>query len=163
MPVMYHWVVLAVRWWTKMSGARQSEQSMACRAWVEDVKLAKAGCVTCWSSHILRTMCSLNLLDRGWRQQSLDRLLGRSWEEAEVQNTLNALFKARWQGPFSEDPRVAPTKGVSMCQHAVWVYPINPDVDFYSRATAPAHTMLCLPFTRLRILAQLRIGCAHNL
>jgi len=52
MPVMYHWVVLAVRWWTKMSGARQSEQSMACRAWVEDVKLAKAGCVIHTYMHV---------------------------------------------------------------------------------------------------------------
>ena len=161
MPVMYHWVVLAVRWWTKLRTARQGEQSMACRAWVEDVKLAKAGCVTCWSSHMLRTMCSLGLLDGGWRQKPLDWLLERSWEEADVQKTLDALFKARWQGPFGEDPRVAPTKGVSMCAHARWVYPVDPPVDFYSRATAPAHTMLCLPFACLRNLAQLRIGCAH--
>jgi len=46
-------VVLAVRWWTKMSQARQGEQSMAGRAWVEDVKLARAGCATCWSGHLL--------------------------------------------------------------------------------------------------------------
>jgi hypothetical protein len=161
LPVMYHWVVLAVRWWTKMSKARQSEQSMACSAWVEDVKLARAGCATCWSSHLLHTMCTLNLLDRGWRQQPLDWLLGRSWEEATVQQTLDALFKARWQGPFHDDPRAAPTRGVTMCQHAVWVYPVDPAIDFYSRATAPAHTHLCLPFIRLRNLAQLRMGCAH--
>ena len=37
----------------------------------------------------------------------------------------------------------------------------DPDVDFYSRATASAHTKLCLPFTRLKVLVQLRIGCAH--
>jgi hypothetical protein len=39
-PVMYHWVTLAVRWWNKMSAARQGVQPMACCAWVEDVKLA---------------------------------------------------------------------------------------------------------------------------
>jgi len=161
LPIMYHWVVLAVRWWTKMSKARQDEQPMACRAWVEDVKLAKAGCATCWSSHLLHTLCSLHLLDGGWRQQPLDWLLGRSWEEGVVQQTLDALFKARWQGPFPDDPRVAPSRGIAMCQHAVWVYPVDPSVDFYTRATAPTHTRLCLPFTQLRNLAQLRIGCAH--
>lgn len=56
---------------------------------------------------------------------------------------------------------MAPSQGVYKCQHAAWVCPVNPDVDFYSRAAAPAHTRLCLPFTRLRNLAQLRIGCAH--
>lgn len=134
---------------------------MACCAWVEDVKLARAGCATCWSSHLLHTMCSLNMLDRGWRQQPLDWLLERSWKEDDVQQTLDALFKARWQGPFPDNPRVAPTRGITMCEHAVWVYPVDPAVDFYSRATAPAHTLLCLPFSHLRNLAQLRLGCAH--
>jgi len=125
------------------------------------VKLARAGCATCWSSHLLHTLCSLHLLDGGWRQQPLDWLLGRSWEAGVMQQTLAALFRARWRGPFPDDPRVAPARVVTMCQHAVWVYPVDPSVDFYSRATAPAHTWLCLPFTQLRNLAQLRIVCAH--
>jgi len=76
------------------------------------VKLARAGCTTCWSSHLLHTLCSLDLLDGGWRQLPLDWLLGRSWEEGVVQQTLDALFKARWGGPFPDDPRVPPTQGL---------------------------------------------------
>jgi hypothetical protein len=30
-----------------------------------------------------------------------------------------------------------------------------------TRAAAPPHTRLCLPFARLKNLTQLRIGCAH--
>jgi hypothetical protein len=48
-----------------------------------------------------------------------------------------------------------------MCQYAQWVSPLNPQVDLYTRAAAPPHTRLCLPFARLKNLAQLRIGCAH--
>jgi hypothetical protein len=58
-PIMYHWVALAVRWWNKMSAARQGVRPMACCAWVEDVKLAVAGSAACWSSHVLRTIGSV--------------------------------------------------------------------------------------------------------
>jgi hypothetical protein len=144
-----------------MSVSRQDNQPMACCAWVEDVKLALDGCVVCWSSNLLRTLCSMGLLAPGWRQQPLDVLLDLQWEEATVQHALNALFVSRWQGQFHDDPRVAPSKGVAMCTYAKWVYPADPTIDHYNRASAPVHTRLCLPFARLRNLAQLRIGCAH--
>jgi hypothetical protein len=83
--VMYHWVTLAVRWWNKMSAARQGLRPMACCAWVEDVKLAVAGSTVCWSSHILRTMQCLGLLDPGWRQLPLESLLALSWQEPAMQ------------------------------------------------------------------------------
>jgi hypothetical protein len=158
---MYHWVTLAVRWWNKMSAARQGVQPMACCAWVEDVKLAMAGSTACWSSHFLRTMHSLGLLDPGWRQLPLESLLAKSWPESTVQPALGAMFLSRFQGPFHADPRLAPSKGVAMCQYAQWVSPVNPQVDLFTRAAAPPHTRLCLPFACLRDLAQLRIGCAH--
>lgn len=163
LPIMYHWVALAVRWWNKMAEGRDPEntRSMACCAWLEDVKLALAGCTTCWSGHVLRIMSSLGLIDRGWRSQPLDWVLSQHWEEADVKSALDALFKARCQGPFHADPRLAPSLGVTMCRHARWVYPLHSEVDCYTRADAPAHTRLCLPFVRLRNLAQLRIGYAH--
>jgi hypothetical protein len=55
----------------------------------------------------------------------------------------------------------AECRGVAMCQYAQWVSPLDPQVDLYTRAAAPPHTRLCLPFARLKNLAQLRIGCAH--
>jgi hypothetical protein len=58
---------------------------------------------------------------------------------------------------------------VLMCQHfsrnqlcPVHIHtPLDPQVDLYTRAAAPPHTRLFLPFARLKNLAQLRIGCAH--
>jgi len=167
-PVMYHWPrhkCLPYRtagWWTKMSQARHGEQSMACRAWVEDVQLARAGCATCQSSHLLHTLCSLSLLDGGWRQQPLDWLLGRSWEEGVVQNK-------PWM-PYSRPAGRAPSLrthvslllGGSLCVSMRYGFILlAPQLISTPRATAPAHTRLCLPFTQLRNLAQLRIGCAH--
>jgi hypothetical protein len=66
-------------------------------------------------------MCSLGLLDQGRRQQSLDGLLAlsRAPKEAAVQHMFNDLTLAM----FHEDPRLAPTKGAAMCQHAKWVIP----------------------------------------
>ncbi len=161
LPVMYHWVVLAVRWWNRMSVAQEGEGALARCAWLEDVKLALAGCSACWSSMLLNALSSLQLLDRDWRTQDLDWVLGQQWKESAIQEALATLFHHRWRGPFDADPRVAPSLSVSMCQHSRWVYPVDPSVDFYNRANAPKHTKLCLPFVRLRNYAQLRIGYAH--
>lgn len=161
LPIMYHWVVLAVRWWNRMSAAQGGQMAMACCAWLEDVKLALAGCSACWSSMLLHTLSSLQLLDSTWKTQGLEWVLGQRWEETDVKKALSALFHARWRGPFDADPRLAPSQGVAMCQHSRWVYPVDPDVDFYARAAAPKHTKLCLPFVRLRTYAQLRVGYAH--
>jgi sorting nexin-29 len=161
LPVMYHWVILAVRWWNRMSAAHGGELALACCAWLEDVKLALAGCSACWASMLLHTLSSLQLVDCTWRTQGLDWVLGQRWEEDAVKQALAALFQDRWRGPFDHDPRLAPSLGVSMCQHSRWVYPVDPTVDCYTRADAPKHTRLCLPFARLRNYAQLRIGYAH--
>jgi hypothetical protein len=42
-PVMYHWVVLAARWWTKLSVSRDEPRYLAGCVWREDVSLALAG------------------------------------------------------------------------------------------------------------------------
>jgi hypothetical protein len=106
-------------------------------------------------------MQGLGLLDSGWRQLPLESLLALSWQESTVQQALGAMFISRFQGPFDADPRLAPSQGVAMCQYAQWVSPLNPQADLYTRAAASPHTRFCLPFARLRNLAQLRIGCAH--
>jgi hypothetical protein len=41
LPVLFHWVVLAVRWWTKLSDMREEvPASLASCVWREDVQLA---------------------------------------------------------------------------------------------------------------------------
>jgi sorting nexin-29 len=162
LPVMYHWVVLAVRWWTKLSDARDEEpRSLAACVWRSDVQLALSGCTRCWSFWLLQTLRHLGLLDADWRRQPLDWVLQQRWDEVAVQSALAVLFRDRWQGLTNGDPRSAPSLGIHMRTHHAWVYPLLPTFDPFSRAQAPPHTKLCLPFAVLRNLAQLRIGCAH--
>jgi sorting nexin-29 len=161
-PIMYHWVVLAARWWTKLSDARDDQpRSLAGCVWREDVALALAGCRECWSSCFLQTMCSLQLLAGDWRQQSLDWVMQQRWEESAVQAALAALFRARWRGLTQGDPRSAPSIGIHKLTHHAWVYPLDPGFNPFSRDDAPPHIKLCLPFDVARNLAQLRIGSAH--
>lgn len=162
LPIMYHWVVLAVRWWTKLSDSRDDEpRSLAGCVWREDVSLALEGCKDCWSYHVLRTLCSLQLLDSNWQQQPLEWVLEQRWEESAVQAALAGLFCSRWQDLLAGDPRTAPSRGVHQLTHHAWVYPLAPDFDPFSRDHAAPHMKLCLSFVVARNLAQLRIGSAH--
>ena len=162
LPVMYHWVVLAARWWTKLSDSRDDEpRSLASCVWREDVSLALEGCRDCWSYHVLHILCSLQLLDSDWRQRPLDWVLSQRWEESAVQAALAGLFRSRWQGLLAGDPRTAPSAGVHKLTHHTWVYPLDPDFDPFSRDHAAPHMKLCLSFDVARNLAQLRIGSAH--
>jgi hypothetical protein len=162
LPVVYHWVALAVRWWNRMQLAHAgTSQCMASYAWVEDVKLALEGSKVCWSFHVLSAMVDLRLLQPDWRRQPLEWVLARRWEEPAVKLAVAGVFKARWHVDGMVDPRQAPSRGVSMCTHHMWVYPLDPGIQDFSRGNAPQYTKLCLPFGVLRVLAQLRIGWAH--
>jgi sorting nexin-29 len=162
LPIVYHWVLLAARWWNRMAAARDDAQSyVACCAWFEDVKLAVAGCRDCWAYQVLDTMHTLGLLEAGWRQRPLDWVQAQEWQQADIQRALTQRFVARWQGHFHPDPRAAPSHGISICTHMAWVMPLDPESADFSRATAPAHTKVMGSFAVLRNYHQLRIGCAH--
>jgi hypothetical protein len=78
--IMFHWAILAARWWKRMFALRiESNTPMACA--VEDIQLAMGGCTTCWSSHLLHTMHVLGLLQAGWRSQSKDWLAQQYWQD----------------------------------------------------------------------------------
>jgi hypothetical protein len=47
------------------------------------------------------------------------------------------------------------------CTHHVWVYPLDPGIQTFSRGNVPQYTKLCLPLGVLRVLAQLRIECSQ--
>ena len=161
-PMVYHWVALAVRWWNRMSLARvDALESLACCAWVEDVQLALDGCRECWAFSVLSTMCKLGLLEAGWRQRPASWVQDRRWEEPAVRLALAQLFASRWQGYQQLDPRTAPSKGISMCTHAAWVYPLPADAECPSRAAAPSHTKVLASVSIIKNYLQLRIGCAH--
>jgi sorting nexin-29 len=168
LPIIYHWVCLAARWWSRLQvasgGPQQTEgrhAALAYCAWREDVALALQGCRACWSYQFLHTMSSLGLLSADWQQQPLDWVLQQRWDEVAVKRTLTELFKARWQPDPPANPRLAPSVGLSMCTHRGWVYPFDASIPEFTRANAPSHNKLCLPFVVLRCYAQLRLGWAH--
>jgi sorting nexin-29 len=162
LPVVFHWVVLAVRWWNRMGAAHvDALGTLACCAWVEDVALAYGGYKDCWASRVLTTMTRLGLLQVDWRQQPLPWVQGLRWQEVEVQRALARLLVARWQGSSHPDPRAAPSRGVALCTHMAWVLPLDPAQEDLSRATAPPHTKVLGSFAVLRNYFQLRTGCAH--
>jgi hypothetical protein len=145
-----------------MCAARDDAKSyVACCAWIEDVKLALAGCRDCWAYKVLDAMHTLGLLEAGWRQRPLEWVMSQEWQQADIQRSLTRRFVARWQGHSHPDPRAAPSGGISMCTHMAWVLQLDPESADFSRATAPAHTKVMGPFAVLRNYYQLRIGCAH--
>ena len=162
LPVMFHWVVLAVRWWNRMGAARvDALGTLACCAWVEDVKLACGGYTDCWAFRVLTALSRLGLLQADWRQQPLSWVQELRWQEVEVQRALARLLLARWQGSAHPNPRVAPSRRVALCTHMAWVLPLDPAREDLSRATAPPHTKVLGSFAVLRNYSQLRAGCAH--
>jgi hypothetical protein len=98
-------------------------------------------------------MSSLGLLSDDWQQQPLDWVLQQRWDEVDVKRSLTELFKARWQPVPLADPRVAPSVGLAMCTHQGWVYPFDASISEFTRANAPSHNLLCLPFVVLRCYA----------
>ena len=159
---MFHWVVLAVRWWNRMGAARvDALGTLACCAWVEDVKLACGGYTDCWAFRVLTALSRLGLLQADWRQQPLSWVQELRWQEVEVQRALARLLLARWQGSAHPNPRVAPSRRVALCTHMAWVLPLDPAREDLSRATAPPHTKVLGSFAVLRNYSQLRAGCAH--
>jgi hypothetical protein len=73
LPIMFHWAILAARWWKRMF-ALQAESSTPLACAVEDIQLAMGGCTTCWLYHLLHTMYVLGLLQAGWCSLSKDWL-----------------------------------------------------------------------------------------
>jgi hypothetical protein len=160
-PVMFHWVILAARWWGRLADRHaEGHQSLACCAWLEDIQLALSGCKQCWSYQLLHTLHGLGLLQAGWLSQSRDWVAQQSWEEEAVKGALLALWWGRWPQQAG-DPRAAPSQGLAMCTYQAWVSPNPLAADPLNRAVAPPHTKLCLPFEVLRAYAQLRVGWAR--
>jgi hypothetical protein len=90
-----------------------------------------------WHKQTAKEMCTLQLPDRGWRQQPLEWVLQQRWEESALQAALATLFRARWQGLTQGDPGSAPSKGILKLAHNAWVYSLDPCFDPISRDNAP--------------------------
>lgn len=168
-PILHHWVILAARWWNRLAKRGAEEQpGVAYHAWLSDLDLMLHGCKDCWAYHLLKTLTALRLVEADQWQASagatLDSLKELEWDEDSVRSALLHVHGEGWQGVLAAgrvDPRQAPSAGLAKITHNGWVYPYEPDTDYCDRHSAPAYTLLCLPFPVLRNLAQLRIGWAH--
>ena len=164
-PVMFHWVLLATRWWNRlraMSPAAGTVVScVAYHAWKSDVMLMLEGCRACWSYQLLHTLESLQQISpTQWQNTSPDAVMSLRFDEHKVQEALTRMFHSPWLtgAATHADPRTAPSQGITMCTHARWVYAPPQSCDMYNRSHAPRYLQLCLPFHVLQTLARFRIG-----
>jgi hypothetical protein len=163
LPVMHHWVVLAVRWWERLRAMHQDR--LARVAWVSDVELELSGCKSCWTYYLLHTMQRLGVIDQAaWRAPGVSAatVCGLELKTEDVSAALTRLVKQGWADGGAEvaDPRSAPSHHVTMCTHAAWVHPMDDDAAF-DRSTQPEYMQLCLPFRVLQCLVRLRTGVAQ--
>ena len=167
-PAMFHWVLLAVRWWNKLRGLApdgddQPTSSVAYHAWKSDVSLMCEGCDKCWSHQLLCTLESLNVLQAAqWRGAAAESIMQLQFDDATVRAALSTLYQSWWRtGPATHpDPRQAPSAGIDMCTHAQWVH-ADTTCSMYERSGAPRHLKLCLPFRTVQILMKFRTGWHH--
>jgi hypothetical protein len=63
-PIMFHWVVLACRWWNRLRDMLDDEQHicLAKKAWQDNVEMMLAGCKQCWSYYLLSGLQALGLV-----------------------------------------------------------------------------------------------------
>jgi hypothetical protein len=165
LPIAYHWVVLACRWWERLRQmAMVHSGRVAYQAWVSDIELMVQGCRSCWTYQLLHTMTQLHVVSASeWQGPgcTVHAVKAIALEPKSVAAALASHMQARW-APFAHpgnprDPTL--THGVVANTHARWVYPIAADQAF-TRATAPAFMKLCMPYRVLQCVAQLRWGCA---
>ena len=158
-PVMHHWVVLAARWFAKLASMPQDK--LARHAWLADIDLMLAGCTKCWTHQLLRTLTSLQVLQRpAWDKRTDASLTSADIQricvcETAVRESLVRLTQSRWDGGH-DDPRSAPSVGIEKCTHAAWVHPV-----VAGSVCRPKHLHLCLSFKMLQCLARFRLGWHH--
>jgi hypothetical protein len=70
-PVAYHWVALAVRWWCSLT-AEENHDKLAAKALRSDVWFMVSGCTDCWSYKLLNALTVLGVLDRGCWDRSVN-------------------------------------------------------------------------------------------
>ena len=168
LPVMFHWVLLAVRWWNKLRGLAPVDDdrpasSVAYHAWKADVSLMCEGCDKCWSHQLLSTLQSLGVLPAAqWRGATAESILQLQFDDTAVRAALSTLYQSWWRtGPATHpDPRQAPSAGIDMCTHAQWVH-ADTTCNMYERSGALPHMKLCLPFRAVQILMKFRTGWHH--
>lgn len=168
MPIMFHWVLLAVRWWNKLSDMAPADDAavscVAYHAWKADILLMQAGCKACWCYQLLQTLEALQVLSPAvWRTASLDGIMQLQISASDVTAALSRVYKSWWAtgAATHPDPRTAPSAGVDMCTHLQWVYAHQPEIDIFDRFTAPRHVRLCLPFRVIQTLIKFRTGWHH--
>jgi hypothetical protein len=168
---MHHWVVSAARWWGKlrdrMPDEGENSSRLAYNVWVDDVKLALAGCVDCWTYKLLHTLQVLGVVEASqWCAAGVtaEQVQELEFKAEDIASALARILTERWaavvnQGAYA-NPRDAPSENILLCTHGRWVYPPGDTLVRPTRHNSPEYMQLCLPFKMLQCIARLRMGCA---
>lgn len=179
LPIMFHWVQLAARWFKRTAS---KPACLAHHALLADLALlirrrhtVDAGfvsdaCKQCWSYYFFATMTDLDVIHQSkWdidRDPTLtvERLLAlsSSIDEKMVVSRLRRLLLVRWNGLW-HDPALpnAPSGRFERCVHAAWILPLPRVVNDRLVTESPPHLKLCAPFKLLQCLAKFRLGWHH--
>lgn len=140
-----------------------------CRVALSDIALMLDGCEDCWTYKLLSVLTWLNILPASaWNpaanaDMTIDVVAQLRFEEKDVVAAVHDRFMCSWQH-VDPNPRTAGEEGHEQSIHAAWVMPVvaGPAAEQQTRATAPLHLKLCMPYAVMQCLARFRLG-QHDL
>lgn len=158
-PLMVQWLVLAARWWNKLTS--KEEGSIGLATWQENVELMllQKGKKPIWSSLFLKAMHKIGVLKEAvWLQGEMSalQLMQLHFKEDEVREAAASfLFTSKWEPTRGMDPRTSLSTCVTRATYDQWVA----GADTWEGAQHMKHYM---PLPLRRRLLAFRLGC-HRL
>jgi hypothetical protein len=159
-PIMWHWVVLAVRWWLRLTGDSHRD-SLAAAALRDNVRLMLAGCKECWAFRLLDTLSTLGVvLRQAWMpstgmvpavQQVLQLNIAEKDVLSALQHKFDSVLVGAQGGPSPRDP-ACPSSSIMVSTYLAWVRA----ADLSRRPMHLKHTRMT--FQQVQCVSRLRLG-----
>ena len=153
LPVQATWMRLCARLWNKNINA-DNILGMVLRS---DVCLMQYGNNQCWCAKFLSCMSELGLTQGKslalLRTCNASTIYSMRFDESQILNLITQAYKDLFSPAHDGNPRDAPTRGAAMCKYLTWFSPQPPTALHHLRFSAPPHLM--------KLLMQLRLGCAR--
>ena len=164
-PMPYRWLSLAASWWDKL--AAMDSDRLAHQAWTADLQLLLAGCVDCWSFHLLEGLEEIGFVTPDqWRSGTpgvtVESLQSISVTKGDVMAAARRYQADHWQRVAAAHvhPRQQLSAGKHLCTHSHWVHAVESGA-LPDRKNAPSYLQLCLPRGVLQCLGRYRLGGHH--
>jgi hypothetical protein len=159
-PVMWHWVILALRWWQQLTGVGHGD-SLAAAALRDNVRLMLAGCKRCWTFQLLDTLSALGVVPRqAWMPSAgvvpmVQQVLQLDISEEDVLDALQLKFDSvltdAQHGPSPRDP-ACPSSSIMVSTYLAWVRA----ADLSRKPLHLKHTRMT--FQQVQCVSRLRLG-----